>query len=190
MRYALAAAALACASPALATGGLECRPIQGAGPRLHLVIGHAVGAHSGFGTDDRRPVLQQRRRADGRPRFRHRSELAGRSAALGRPCRPRSDPVRRTAARRLPAEAARPTGRRDLRAQWPYLAGPLRRGLAPVLADESDRGAVDPPDSTVPGADRDRQMGRERRENVDLRRHSVEQMGDCKRRHRRPLGDG
>lgn len=42
MRYAIAAAALACSSPALATGGLECRPLQGSGPRLHLVIGHAV----------------------------------------------------------------------------------------------------------------------------------------------------
>jgi hypothetical protein len=42
MRYAFAAIALACSSPAFATGGLECRPIQGAGPTLHLVIGHAV----------------------------------------------------------------------------------------------------------------------------------------------------
>lgn len=42
MRYVLAAAALACSGPALATGGLECRPIRGPGPTLHLVIGHAV----------------------------------------------------------------------------------------------------------------------------------------------------
>ena len=42
MRYALAAAALACSGPALATGGLECRPIRGPGPTLHFVVGHAV----------------------------------------------------------------------------------------------------------------------------------------------------
>lgn len=42
MRYAVAAAAFACSSPVFATGGLECRPIEGTGPRLHLVIGHAV----------------------------------------------------------------------------------------------------------------------------------------------------
>lgn len=42
MRLPLAAAALACSSPAFATSGLECRPIQGAGPRLHLVIGNSV----------------------------------------------------------------------------------------------------------------------------------------------------
>ena len=42
MRHPLAAAALACSAPAFATGGLDCRPIQGAGPTLHLVIGHVV----------------------------------------------------------------------------------------------------------------------------------------------------
>ena len=42
MRLAIAAAALACAGPALATGGIQCRPVQGKGPTLHLVIGHGV----------------------------------------------------------------------------------------------------------------------------------------------------
>lgn len=42
MRYAIAAAALACAAPAFATGSLQCRPVSGKGPILHLVIGHAV----------------------------------------------------------------------------------------------------------------------------------------------------
>lgn len=42
MRLAFAAAALACASPALATGGIDCRPVRGGGPTLHLVIGHGV----------------------------------------------------------------------------------------------------------------------------------------------------
>ena len=42
MRLVVAARALACASPAFATAGLECRPTQGKGPTLHLVIGHAV----------------------------------------------------------------------------------------------------------------------------------------------------
>jgi hypothetical protein len=42
MRYVLAAAALACAGPAFATGGILCRPVQGKGPALHLVIGHGV----------------------------------------------------------------------------------------------------------------------------------------------------
>ncbi|HYE29126.1 MAG TPA: hypothetical protein VEA61_12980 [Allosphingosinicella sp.] len=42
MRLAFAAVALACSGPALATGGISCRPVQGTGPTLHLVIGHAV----------------------------------------------------------------------------------------------------------------------------------------------------
>ena len=42
MRLAFAAAALACASPAFATGGIDCRPTAGRGPTLHLVIGHGV----------------------------------------------------------------------------------------------------------------------------------------------------
>ena len=42
MRLAIAAAALVCAGPALATGGIDCRPVRGSGPTLHLVIGHAV----------------------------------------------------------------------------------------------------------------------------------------------------
>ncbi len=42
MRLAFAAAALLCATPAFATGGIDCRPVRGAGPTLHLVIGHAV----------------------------------------------------------------------------------------------------------------------------------------------------
>ena len=42
MRLAFAAAALACSSPALATGGFECRPISGTGPVLTMAVGHAV----------------------------------------------------------------------------------------------------------------------------------------------------
>lgn len=46
MRLALPAAALllASASPALATGGFECRPISGTGPIVSLGFGHAVAA--------------------------------------------------------------------------------------------------------------------------------------------------
>jgi hypothetical protein len=42
LAFAAAAAALACSGPALATGGIDCRPVRGAGPTLHLVIGHGV----------------------------------------------------------------------------------------------------------------------------------------------------
>jgi hypothetical protein len=35
--------ALPAAAPALATGGLACRPIGGSGPRLDLTIGHGAG---------------------------------------------------------------------------------------------------------------------------------------------------
>lgn len=42
MRYALAAAALACSSPAWATGGFECRPVAGPGPTLIVGIGHGL----------------------------------------------------------------------------------------------------------------------------------------------------
>ncbi|HYG47186.1 MAG TPA: hypothetical protein VD846_04505 [Allosphingosinicella sp.] len=42
MRYALAAAALACSSPAWATGGFECKPVAGAGPTLIVGIGHGL----------------------------------------------------------------------------------------------------------------------------------------------------
>jgi hypothetical protein len=38
--FALAAAALTLSSPALATGGLLCKPVGGTGPWLSLVIGH------------------------------------------------------------------------------------------------------------------------------------------------------
>jgi hypothetical protein len=46
MRLAPAAAllALCLSAPALATGGLLCRPVSGEGPTLGLVIGHGVGA--------------------------------------------------------------------------------------------------------------------------------------------------
>ena len=44
MRLAFAAAALACSSPALATGGFECRPINGAGPVITVGVGHTVSA--------------------------------------------------------------------------------------------------------------------------------------------------
>lgn len=42
MRYALAAAALACSSPAWATGGFECKPVAGPGPILIVGIGHGL----------------------------------------------------------------------------------------------------------------------------------------------------
>lgn len=42
MRLAFAAAALASATPAFATAGIDCRPVRGRGPTLHLVIGHGV----------------------------------------------------------------------------------------------------------------------------------------------------
>jgi hypothetical protein len=42
MRYALAAAALACSSPAWATGGFECKPVTGPGPTLIVGIGHGL----------------------------------------------------------------------------------------------------------------------------------------------------
>lgn len=42
MRYALAAAALLCSSPAWATGGFECKPVAGAGPTLIVGIGHGL----------------------------------------------------------------------------------------------------------------------------------------------------
>lgn len=42
MRYALAAAALACSSPAWATGGFECKPVAGPGPTLIVGIGHGL----------------------------------------------------------------------------------------------------------------------------------------------------
>lgn len=44
MRIALAAACLllATATPAMATGGFECRPVSGAGPVVHVGIGHAI----------------------------------------------------------------------------------------------------------------------------------------------------
>lgn len=46
MRFALHAAAvlgLGLSTPALATGGLLCRPVAGEGPTLSLVIGHGAG---------------------------------------------------------------------------------------------------------------------------------------------------
>lgn len=44
MRFALPAAllALATASPALATGGFVCSPVNGKGPVISLVIGHGI----------------------------------------------------------------------------------------------------------------------------------------------------
>jgi hypothetical protein len=46
MRTALAAAVLAlCAgTPALATGGFECRPVSGTGPTLVMTVGHTASA--------------------------------------------------------------------------------------------------------------------------------------------------
>ena len=43
MRFAvLAAALLACSSPALATGGFECRAVSGTGPILTIGLGHSI----------------------------------------------------------------------------------------------------------------------------------------------------
>ena len=42
MRHALAIAALLCASPALATGGFECRPVAGTGPSVTVALGHGI----------------------------------------------------------------------------------------------------------------------------------------------------
>jgi hypothetical protein len=42
MRLVFAAAALVCATPAIATGGIDCRPVRGRGPTLHLIVGHGV----------------------------------------------------------------------------------------------------------------------------------------------------
>ena len=44
MKYALAAAALLCSSPALATGGFECRPLSGGGQTVGIAVGHTVSA--------------------------------------------------------------------------------------------------------------------------------------------------
>ena len=44
MRLAFAIVALACSSPALATGGFECRPVSGTGPVLNMVVGHTLSA--------------------------------------------------------------------------------------------------------------------------------------------------
>lgn len=42
MRFVLAAAALSCSAPALATGGFLCSPADGKGPEISLVIGHGI----------------------------------------------------------------------------------------------------------------------------------------------------
>ena len=42
MRYAFAAAALVTASPAMATGGFECRPLSGPGPVVTVGLGHGI----------------------------------------------------------------------------------------------------------------------------------------------------
>ena len=42
MRYAVVVVALLCSSPALATGGFECRPLTGPGPTLTVGIGHGL----------------------------------------------------------------------------------------------------------------------------------------------------
>ena len=43
-RFAFAVAALTLSSPALATGGLLCKPTSGVGPWLSLTIGHGYGS--------------------------------------------------------------------------------------------------------------------------------------------------
>lgn len=44
LAIAFAASALALSSPALATGGLLCKPTSGAGPQLSLTIGHGFAS--------------------------------------------------------------------------------------------------------------------------------------------------
>jgi hypothetical protein len=73
MRLALAAALLACSSPAFATGGFDCRPIQGTGPRLHLVVGHAVA-----------PALVSVRMTDGLSHISGTERMGSRGLAIAR----------------------------------------------------------------------------------------------------------
>ena len=42
----IAAAAAFIASPALATGGFDCSPLEGSGPTLNLIVGHTVSPRS------------------------------------------------------------------------------------------------------------------------------------------------
>jgi hypothetical protein len=42
--FALAMLALCAATPALATGGFECRPLTGVGPTLTIGLGHVISA--------------------------------------------------------------------------------------------------------------------------------------------------
>ena len=60
MRYRVAAAALCFATPALATSGLDCRPVSGRGPELSLVVGHGAGpAVAGARLDGRQARVAQ-----------------------------------------------------------------------------------------------------------------------------------
>ena len=48
-RLVCAAVLAATSSPALATGGFECRPISGAGPIITVGLGHSIAARPLFG---------------------------------------------------------------------------------------------------------------------------------------------
>ncbi len=54
MRLLFTAAALLCSIPALATGGLLCKPVNGKGPALSLVIPHGPWGISGASLDEGR----------------------------------------------------------------------------------------------------------------------------------------
>ena len=73
MRLAIGAAFLACASPAFATAGIDCRPISGSGPILHLVIGHGVT-----------PALVSVRMTDGLSYNSGRERMGSRGLAIAR----------------------------------------------------------------------------------------------------------
>ena len=64
MRYAVAAALLLCSTPALATGGFECRPVSGPGPTVTIGVPHAISARAFQASirDGKRTLL-----ANGRP---------------------------------------------------------------------------------------------------------------------------
>jgi hypothetical protein len=130
MRYVLAAAALACAGPALATAGIQCRPAQGKGPTLHLVIGHGVT-----------PSLVSVRMTDGLSYNSGNERMGSRGLAIARswlddrllwvdladPEMTRFEGSLRATFQ--PSRRGRPAGHRNLRLGRPHLPGPLRRGV-------------------------------------------------------------
>jgi hypothetical protein len=66
MRYAIAAAAFLCSTPALATGGFECRPISGPGPIVTMAVAHAIAApvFQASIRDGKRNLIANRRPGD------------------------------------------------------------------------------------------------------------------------------